>query len=185
VGRPVLAADAAAQAELEEAELDLVRTHPTVGVDLLGGEEDVLVRSVVRGHHERWDGAGYPKAVPARDLHPFARLAAVAEVYDAVTSPRPFRAAAPAASGHAAVLAGAGTAFDPEVVALFADVVAPTPVGTTVRLGDGRAAVVAADPLAPGGLVVRAERRGGRVEELAGAQLAPLDETARVGVGAA
>jgi len=185
VGRPVLTPRAAEQEPLAARDLDLVRTHPAVGVELLGQDADLLVKSVVRGHHERWDGVGYPKGVPAREVHPFARIAAVADTYDAVTSPRPFRAAAPAAAGHAAVTGGSGTAFDPEVVALFAATVAPDPVGTTVVLADGRTAAVASDALGAEGLVVRVAGADGGVEVLHGPELAPADVSARVGTGVA
>ncbi len=60
---------------------------------------------------------------------------------------------------------------------------APAPVGATVRTADGRTGVVVADALSPGRPVVRVEGAGGRLQEVAGAQLAPLDETARFGAG--
>jgi HD-GYP domain-containing protein (c-di-GMP phosphodiesterase class II) len=105
---------------------------------------------VVREHHERWDGTGYPQKLAGRRIHQLARIAAVADVYDAVTSERPYKAAQPPAAGWAVIEAGAGTAFDPAVVEVFSEVVVPYPVGSEVRRCDGALGVVARiDPGTP------------------------------------
>jgi hypothetical protein len=158
---------------------EAARRHPTAGVELLGESADLLVKSVVRGHHERFDGTGYPRGVPSGELHVFARIAAVADAYDLVVSSRPGAAPAPAPVGHRAVLAGAGSAFDPAVVRRFAQVVPPAPVATEVLLADGRTGVVVAvDPAAPERPTVRVPTAGGGVQELRAAALAPVDDAA-------
>jgi HD-GYP domain-containing protein (c-di-GMP phosphodiesterase class II) len=123
-------------------------THTIEGVALLETKlVSPLVKAVVRSHHERWDGRGYPDGKAADDLHLFARIAAVADVYDAITSERPYVQAASAHSGVRAIREGSGAAFDPEVVEAFSELVAPFPPGDLIELTDGRGGVVAAvDP---------------------------------------
>jgi HD-GYP domain-containing protein (c-di-GMP phosphodiesterase class II) len=124
-----------------------------------------LVTAVIRDHHERVDGSGYPRGIAGTDIHQFARIAAVADVYDAITSERPYKAAAPPRAGVEVIVAGSGRAFDPEIVASFRRVVFPHPVGTEVRLADGRTGVVVrVDPDAPDTPIVRLPGDGGPVE---------------------
>jgi HD-GYP domain-containing protein (c-di-GMP phosphodiesterase class II) len=129
---------------LDDAEWTLMKTHPTAGAALLETAAiSPLVRSVIRDHHERVDGSGYPRGIAGPLLGELPRLAAVADVYDAITSDRPYAAAAPPNVGVEAIADGSGTAFDPATVATFERVVMPYPVGTEVELPDGRIGVVA------------------------------------------
>jgi len=82
-------------------------------------------KSVVRSHHERWDGSGYPSALIGEEIPLFARIAAVADVFDAVTSARYHAAAVPPREGVEIVRAGAGSAFDPAVVEAFLAAIRP------------------------------------------------------------
>ena len=75
-----------------------------------------------------------------------ARIAAVADVYDAITSERLYAPARPAPEGVRAIMEGAGTLFDPDVVDAFCRVVAPFPAGTQVELTDGRTGIVVSVP---------------------------------------
>jgi HD-GYP domain-containing protein (c-di-GMP phosphodiesterase class II) len=130
-------------------EWKIVRTHPVVGLELLATDTiSPLVKAVVRSHHERWDGQGYPFGTAGTDIPHFARIAAVADVFDAVTSERVYKAAAPQHVGHRIVNEGAGTHFDPEVVEIFNRVVAPYPPGDEIVLADGRRGVVLSCPTA-------------------------------------
>jgi HD-GYP domain-containing protein (c-di-GMP phosphodiesterase class II) len=131
---------------LDDGEWKLMRTHPEAGVALLGSSSttSALVTTVIRDHHERMDGTGYPRGIAGEEIHMFARLAAVADVYDAITSARPYKAAAPPSEGVAAISTGAGSSFDAEVVETFRRVVFPYPVGTELTLADGTIGVVAA-----------------------------------------
>ena len=132
---------------LTEEEWKLVRAHPRTGVELLGSDEfSPIVKAIVLRHHERWDGSGYPDGKRGGEVHQFARIAAVADVYDAITSERPHADGRPAHVGVRAILDGSGTLFDPEVVAVFARVVAPFPPGVELTLADGRKAVVVSVP---------------------------------------
>ena len=158
---------------LDEAEWAVMRTHPVVGVELLGDDLSFLVRAVVRHHHERWDGKGYPDGLEGERIHQFARLAAVADVYDAVTSERAYKPAAPPHVGVSVIERGAGTHFDPEAVAVFSSVVMPYPPGYEVELADGRTGVVVdVDTATPYEPKVRVRNDDGTVEEIDRAELA-------------
>jgi HD-GYP domain-containing protein (c-di-GMP phosphodiesterase class II) len=140
--------------DLTASETALVRSHPDAGAELLGNVQiSPLVRSVIREHHERWDGSGYPRGLCGDQIHQLARIAAVADVYDAVTSERPYHPAQAAHVGVAVIREGSGVAFDPEVVDVFCELVSPYPVGSEVTLHDGSSAVVA--DVTPPDLVVR------------------------------
>jgi HD-GYP domain-containing protein (c-di-GMP phosphodiesterase class II) len=129
---------------LADDELELMRRHPVRGLDFLRGVEiGELAESVVRSHHERWDGRGYPGGLAGEEISQFARIAALADVFDAVTSERHHAPASSQQAGVAAVREGAGTALDPELVEVFCDVVVPHPPGSEIELPDGCAAVVA------------------------------------------
>jgi HD-GYP domain-containing protein (c-di-GMP phosphodiesterase class II) len=101
-----------------------METHVTIGFDMLVPLpflQDSLPG--IRGHHERWDGRGYPDRLAGEDIHPHARLMAVADSYDAMTSARPYRTALPLEEAERRVRADAGTQFAPEAVAAFETVV--------------------------------------------------------------
>jgi HD-GYP domain-containing protein (c-di-GMP phosphodiesterase class II) len=167
VGTVRLPADVLAKpAALDDRERGLVRTHPEAGAALLSSPAiSPRLVDVVRDHHERLDGSGYPRGIGAADLHQFAAIAAVADVYAAVTSERPHRPAQPPEAGVAAIVAGRGSLFDAEVVDVFRRIVLPHPPGFEVGLPDGRGGVVAAvDPHAPRRLTVRLEDAGGPAE---------------------
>ena len=130
--------------KLEDDEWQMIRQHPLTGLELLPSNLiSAVSKTVIRSHHERWDGRGYPDAKKGAEIHQFARIAAVADVYDAVTSERPYRSAAPAHVGVRIILEGTGTAFDPEIVEIFRKVVPPYPPGIEVSLNDGRSGIVA------------------------------------------
>jgi HD-GYP domain-containing protein (c-di-GMP phosphodiesterase class II) len=108
-------------------EWELIMKHPLLGLEFLRDDSvSAAAKSVVRSHHERWDGSGYPGALMGEEISLFARIAAVADVFDAVTSERYHARAVPAAEGVEIVRAGAGTAFDPSVAAAFLEAIAPS-----------------------------------------------------------
>jgi hypothetical protein len=126
-----------------------MKAHPRAGVEMLRSDLiSPLVKVVVRSHHERWDGGGYPDALAGNEIHQLARVAAAADVYDAVTSERVYASARPPDIGVQIVLDGSGRAFDPDVVDVFRRVVTPFPPGIEVELGDGRRGVVVSVPQA-------------------------------------
>jgi HD-GYP domain-containing protein (c-di-GMP phosphodiesterase class II) len=101
-------------------EWELMMRHPVLGLEFL--RDDAIparAKSVVRSHHERWDGSGYPGGLIGQEISEFARVAAVADAYDALTSERYHAPAVSRHKGLATILAGSGTAFDPKVVETF------------------------------------------------------------------
>ncbi len=133
--------------KLTAEEWEIMKTHPRAGVDILDGSRwSPLVKSVVLRHHERWNGSGYPDGKAGTEIHQMARIAAVADVYDAITSERLYAPARPAHVGVRAIIEGSGTLFEPAVVKAFCQVVAPFPAGTEVELTDGRTGLVVSVP---------------------------------------
>jgi putative nucleotidyltransferase with HDIG domain len=105
---------------LNEEEWEAVRRHPSDGARLLLGVSPPQgVRRVVAEHHERWDGRGYPAGLSGDDIDFNARVVAVADAFDAMTSERPYRPAAGFDEAAAELERCAGTQFDPDVVLSF------------------------------------------------------------------
>jgi HD-GYP domain-containing protein (c-di-GMP phosphodiesterase class II) len=151
---------------LTDEEMRVMREHPDAGVELLRGADlSPLTLSVVRDHHERPDGSGYGSGKAGAEIHEFPRIAAVADVYDAITSERPYKAAAPPHVGVRIIREGENSQFCPEAVRHFRAVVFPYPVGHEIQLPDGRVGVVSAvDPETPDEPTVRV-KDGATVEE--------------------
>ncbi len=106
--------------KLDDVERDAIRRHPELGAAIIEGAGlPAEVAHAVRGHHERWDGSGYPDNLMGDKVPLAARIIAVAEVYDALVSPRPWREGMPLADAMATLLQGAGSQFDPDVVQAF------------------------------------------------------------------
>ncbi|HMQ29580.1 MAG TPA: response regulator [Chloroflexaceae bacterium] len=98
----------------------LMRMHPTFAYELLSPIPFLAPALAIPWcHHERWDGAGYPRGLAGEAIPLQARLFAVVDVWDAVTSPRPYRPALAQADAMAIVTGGAGSQFDPHAVELF------------------------------------------------------------------
>jgi putative nucleotidyltransferase with HDIG domain len=105
---------------LDEEEFAMMRKHPAIGEQIcrpLAFARPCL--SIIRHHHERWDGRGYPDGLKGEEISLHARIAAVADAWDAMTSDRPYRTALPEAVAFGRLLDGAGTQFDPNMVELF------------------------------------------------------------------
>ena len=105
---------------LTEEEYSLVRRHPLIGSEILR-DIDFLGEGklVVRHHHERWDGQGYPDGLEGDAIPLAARVFAVADALDALTTDRPYRPASSFADARQEVERGAGSQFDPVVVAAY------------------------------------------------------------------
>ena len=106
---------------LDSSERALMQTHTILGEQMLGGV--ALLRGhgvdVVRSHHERWDGNGYPDGLVREEIPLGARIFAVADTLDAITTDRPYRAASPWSFAAEVIAAEAGRQFDPDVVDAF------------------------------------------------------------------
>jgi HD-GYP domain-containing protein (c-di-GMP phosphodiesterase class II) len=105
---------------LEPDEFALIARHPVVGSEILR-DVDFLGEGklVVRHHHERWDGGGYPDGLAGEDIPLAARVFAVADALDALTTDRPYRRGTRFAHARGEIRAHAGSQFDPGVVAAF------------------------------------------------------------------
>lgn len=104
-------------AKLRPQEFELVKLHPDVGADLLLGIEfDWPIAEIIRQHHERLDGTGYPKGLRGDQIMDEAKVIAVADTLDAVASHRPYRAALGIDAACEVLKEGRGTHFDPKVV---------------------------------------------------------------------
>ena len=109
--------------ELTAEERALMARHPIVGAEIMQGIEFLQeAAKVVRSHHERWDGDGYPDGLAGEEIPLTARVFAVADVLDALTTDRPYRPRIPLAEARALIERSAGTHFDPEVVEAFGTV---------------------------------------------------------------
>lgn len=130
------------QGPLTPGELGLVRHHPEYGANIVA-QLDVLkdVGPLILHHQERWDGAtggphpGYPACLRAEEIPLGARILAVVDAYEAMTSDRPFRAAMPAQAATAELQRCAGTQFDPRVVAAFLAVLREAGAPETFQAG--------------------------------------------------
>ena len=113
---------------LNDGEWALMKRHTAIGAQILSAGRSEMVRmaeAIALGHHERWDGGGYPQAVSGDAIPLCARIVALADVYDALSSDRPYRPAWPRDRVLAEIAAGRGTHFDPAVVDAFLAHVAP------------------------------------------------------------
>jgi putative two-component system response regulator len=107
---------------LTEEERAQVEIHAEVGKQILQGSESPILRlaeCIAWTHHERMDGSGYPRGLAGDEIPIQGRIAAVADVYDALTRDRPYREAMPVAEATALMAEGRGTHFDPEVLETF------------------------------------------------------------------
>jgi HD-GYP domain-containing protein (c-di-GMP phosphodiesterase class II) len=108
---------------LTDEERDAMRRHPLIGEEIVRGIDFLAgARQVVRSHHERWDGAGYPDRLAGEQIPLSARVFAVADTFDALTSDRPYRAAASFREARRVIAEAAGSQFDPTVTEAFDDI---------------------------------------------------------------
>jgi HD-GYP domain-containing protein (c-di-GMP phosphodiesterase class II) len=128
---------------LDDDEFDVVKLHPERGRELLNelGGFDETVRRLVLDHHERLDGSGYPRGLTDAELDLATRILSVCDVYDALVSPRVYRAAWPREKALALLREEAHTAFDPRCVAALERLVAQPIAARTRRVASVMPAV--------------------------------------------
>ena len=107
---------------LDEAELKIMRRHPVIGHEILKGSASKYVRMgalIALGHHEKYDGSGYPNGLVADHIPLCARVVAIADVYDALTAVRPYKKAWPAEEAFGYLRSQRGRHFDAQLVDAF------------------------------------------------------------------
>jgi putative nucleotidyltransferase with HDIG domain len=110
--------------KLTDEEWQIMRQHPTYAYELLSPISYLNpALDIPYCHHEKWDGSGYPRGLKGDRIPLAARIFAVVDVWDALSSDRAYRPALPAAEVREHIRAGAGTHFDPEVVRAFLEIV--------------------------------------------------------------
>jgi len=106
--------------KLTDLERDEIERHPDIGYRILNSSHNMLeIADCILAHHERWDGTGYPKGLKGEDIPRVARIIALADAYDAMTSERSYRSALPEAIVIEELKKNAGLQFDPELTRVF------------------------------------------------------------------
>ena len=109
--------------KLTPEEFEIMKTHTVKGAEIIATVPDLRpIIPIVRSHHERWDGKGYPDGLGGEAIHPLARVVALADAFDAMTSDRPYRKGMAAAAAFAEIEKMAGRQFDPVFAAAFLEV---------------------------------------------------------------
>ena len=111
------------EAKLTDDEYSQIKNHPSIGAHILCNAEvfkDII--PIVKHHHEKFDGTGYPSRLKGEDIPYFARIAAVADTFDAMTSKRTYRNALPLDVVRAEIEKCSGTQFDPTIAKVFLDI---------------------------------------------------------------
>jgi HD-GYP domain-containing protein (c-di-GMP phosphodiesterase class II) len=130
--------------KLTNAEFSIIKTHPEEGYKLLlsGSKVDSMVMDVCLHHHEKVDGSGYPKGLKGDEISLFAKMGAVCDVYDAITSNRPYKSGWDPAESLRKMAEWANGHFDAKVFQGFVKSLGIYPIGSLVRLTSGRLGVV-------------------------------------------
>jgi len=119
---------------LSKEEWEPIHAHPTMGVSIIRHVESIKdCLAAVQYHHERYDGQGYPSGLKGNNIPLDARILAVADSYDAMTSARPYRNPMTPGEAMSEIIHCSGTQFDPEIVKIFARVVSLLPIPESVR----------------------------------------------------
>jgi putative two-component system response regulator len=113
--------------QLTSDEFEIMKTHVSRGVEAIQrlkkeDQDEPLLKYaeiVASAHHEKWDGSGYPLGLKGEDIPLLGRLMAIADVYDALTSKRPYKDPFPTDKAAKIIIEGSGTHFDPVLVAAF------------------------------------------------------------------
>ncbi|MFV0371183.1 MAG: HD-GYP domain-containing protein [Azonexus sp.] len=128
---------------LTDAEFDIIKSHPAEGHRLLeeGSGASATVKDVCLHHHEKVDGTGYPKGLNGETMSLFAKMGAVCDVYDAITSNRPYKAGWAPADSLQRMASWKGH-FDPAIFQAFVKSLGIYPIGSLVRLESGKLGVV-------------------------------------------
>lgn len=130
--------------KLTDAEYNIIKEHPAKGFDYLKDETAIsaMSRIIILQHHERIDGTGYPEGIRGSSIHEFSKIVSIADVYDALTSDRPYRMGMPPNDAIEYIMGAADRYFDFRIVTAFLKRIVPYPAGTIVRLSNEEIGVV-------------------------------------------
>ena len=109
---------------LNDDEWTVMKSHPEMGAEILSGDESkllVMARTIALHHHEKWDGSGYPNGVAGEDIPIEARIIAIADVFDALTTERPYKSAWSVEDAIEVLRKDSGSHFDGNLVQIFID----------------------------------------------------------------
>lgn len=131
-------------AVLTEEEFEQMKKHSQMGYEY--AKEKLRLPSLsytgILDHHEKYNGSGYPAGKTGKSISLFGRIISIADIYDALSSERPYRKAMSPSEAMEYVMGGSESIFDPHITRVFIRKIAPYPVGTTVRLSNGYTAIV-------------------------------------------
>jgi len=132
------------QGKLSPDEWKVMQEHTDKGFNILRKQSALSVVSahVAFQHHENYDGTGYNRSLSGENIHKYARIVAIADLYDAITADRPYRKSFLPHEAYEIMLGSRGTKLDPQITDLFLENVALYPIGSTVLLDTGEIAVV-------------------------------------------
>ncbi|MBT3350067.1 MAG: response regulator [Nitrospinaceae bacterium] len=108
--------------KLDDKEMEIMKEHVNIGGRILNGSSSSLIQGgeiVALTHHEKWDGSGYPKGLKGNEIHQWGRICAVADVFDALTSVRPYKIAFSSEKAFEIIGENMGSHFDPEIAEVF------------------------------------------------------------------
>jgi HD-GYP domain-containing protein (c-di-GMP phosphodiesterase class II) len=130
--------------KLSEEEYEIIQEHPKLGYDYIKNIEEInsASKSVILSHHERLNGSGYPKKNTHEEIHEFAKIVAITDVYDALTSDRIYRKRWPVHEAINYIMSNSDEQFDSNYVNKFIRNLAIYPNGSMVRLSNGKKAIV-------------------------------------------
>ncbi len=130
--------------KLTEEEVSILRCHPEDGYNMIKDNTMIsgLVKNAVLSHHENEDGSGYPRQLPGKNIHIYAKIIHVCDVYDALVSHRVYRPALNPADALEYLMSNSYIMFDVDCVKKILEYVSPYPTGITVQLSNGQEAIV-------------------------------------------
>ncbi|MEJ6951673.1 HD-GYP domain-containing protein [Natronospora cellulosivora (SeqCode)] len=130
--------------KLSREEYKILKEHPRLGYDYTKKYDEISKRAsmIILSHHERIDGSGYPKKISGNKIHDFSKIAAIADVYDALISDRIYRKSWSMTNIIEYLISNVNTKFDFEILEIFIENIAIYPNGNTVLLSNGQRAVV-------------------------------------------
>ncbi len=129
--------------KLTDDDRKAILNHPVAGADMLPDGMPPVTKTIVRQHHENFDGSGYPQRLPGESLHVFVRIVRICDAFDAATSDKLYKGAKSATRVLWEMSAGPYRKFyDPVLTKVFCGTIQPFPIGAKLGLTDGRSAVV-------------------------------------------